>query len=335
MRGTLPRFSIRCGERMEIVNAGGLDGAQSALHPAGMHAAAIARLTWVMFAGGGAIFVIVMALLAYAILAPQASRAWLATRQVVAVGGIAFPVVVLTALLIYGLSVAHGLVREPDGPVLRVHVTGEQFWWRIRYEAGAGIPEDVVSANEINIPVGRPVRLLLTTADVIHSFWVPALGGKLDMIPGQINEIVLRADRPGIYRGQCAEFCGAAHALMAFDVVAHEPAQFARWAAGAVRGAREPVHPFLQRGKALFLASGCGACHRVRGTAADGDLGPDLTHVGSRRSIGAGMFPNNKGTLAGWIASSQHLKPNNKMPSFDLFRGEELRAIAGYLESLK
>lgn len=308
-----------------------LAGAQSALDPVGPHAAAVAQLSWVMFVGAGLIFLLVMALLAYSLAAGEGRRR-LADRRVVIAGGIAFPLVVLSALLVYGLSLAREIVAVPTETALPVHVVGEQFWWRVRYDTGA---TPIESANEIHVPVGRPVKFSLATADVIHSFWIPKLGGKLDMIPGQVNTLVLQADRAGIYRGQCTEYCGAAHALMAFEVIAHPAPEFETWLAAQRRGAREPVDPFLERGRELFLASGCGACHAVRGTPARGRLGPDLTHVGSRRTIGAGMFPNHKGTLAGWIASSQHLKPNNRMPNFDGFTGEELRAVASYLESLE
>ncbi|MCZ7661052.1 MAG: cytochrome c oxidase subunit II [Xanthobacteraceae bacterium] len=307
-------------------------GLQSALDPGSPQARAIAQLSWIMFAGAAAIFLLVMLFLAWALWAPAPRRRWLANRSVVVAGGIAFPIVVLTALLVYGLLLARDIVAEPQKEALQVHVVGEQFWWRVRYRDGAGVVE---TANELHIPVGRPVRLSLTTADVIHSFWVPGLGGKLDMIPGQTNTLTLTADRPGVYRGQCAEFCGAAHALMAFDVVAHAPEAFAAWLRAQAEPARDSIFPLEQRGRALFLASGCGACHVVRGTAAAGRLGPDLTHVGSRRTIAAGTYPNNKGTLAGWIADSQHLKPNNKMPSFDVLAGEDLRAIASYLASLR
>jgi cytochrome c oxidase subunit 2 len=309
-----------------------MTGVQSALDPAGPHADAVATLSWIMFVGGGLIFLLVMGLLALAL---SASRpGWLAHRNVIVLGGIAFPVTVLSALLVYGLVLTRHVTALP-GDAVQIHVIGEQFWWRVQYpgaDGGPGAPM-LETANEVHLPVGRPVRLTLTTADVIHSFWIPNLGGKLDMIPGQANALVLKADRTGVYRGQCTEYCGAAHALMAFDVVVRD--DFDAWLAAQRKPAHESIYPDEQRGKALFLASGCGACHAVRGTPADGKLGPDLTHVGSRRSIAAGTWPNNKGTLAGWIADSQHLKPNNKMPSFPVFTGAELRAVAAYLESLK
>jgi cytochrome c oxidase subunit II len=155
------------------------------------------------------------------------------------------------------------------------------------------------------------------------------------MIPGMVNSLTVVASKEGVYRGQCAEFCGASHAWMAFEVVALSPEEFDSWRANQARDAVSPSDPFLARGQELFLTAGCGACHRVRGIGADGSLGPDLTHVGSRRRIAAGSFPAHAGTLAGWVAGSQTLKPGNKMPSFDLFTGEELRAISAYLESLR
>ncbi|TCT01557.1 cytochrome c oxidase subunit II [Aquabacter spiritensis] len=310
-------------------------GVQSALAPAGSAAAGIATLTWIMFAGAAIIFLIVMACVAFALFAPQERRAFLSDHRMVIGGGIIFPFVVLTALLVYGLVLTRDLVRAPGTEPLEIHVTGEQFWWRVHYPAATAETPPLVTANEIHVPVGRPVRFLLTSADVIHSFWIPSLAGKLDMIPGHTNRLLLEAERPGIYRGQCAEFCGSAHALMAFDVVAHTPEAFEAWMRGQREDARQPVTTLRAQGRDLFLESGCGACHTVRGTSAAGTLGPDLTHVGSRRTIGAGLFPTNRGTLAGWIASTQHLKPASKMPSFGVFTGEQLRALAAYLDGLK
>jgi len=170
------------------------------------------------------------------------------------------------------------------------------------------------------------VELSLVSADVIHSFWVPSLAGKVDLLPGRSTRLHLTADRPGVYRGQCAEYCGGPHAKMAFHVIAETPEGFEAWR----KNQRRPA----AAGNALFAAR-CATCHTVRGTSAAGTLGPDLTHVGSRMSLGAGTLPNNEGTLAGWIASSQHIKPGNLMPSFKDLTGEELRALAIYLEALK
>jgi cytochrome c oxidase subunit 2 len=307
-------------------------GVQSVLDPAGPNAAHIARLSWIMFAGGGVIFLAVMALLAWALAAGR-SRRVIASHATIIAGGFVLPVLVLTGLLVYGLVLTRSTAARDDRAALRIDVVGEQFWWRVRYETDD--EQGVETANEIRIPVGRPVRFSLRTADVIHSFWIPALGGKLDMIPGLTNTLVLQADRAGTFRGQCTEYCGAAHALMAFDVVAQPAQEFEAWLAGQGQPAREPGDDVTRRGRDLFFAAGCGACHSIAGTDATGRIGPDLTHVGSRLSIAAASYPNNRGTLAGWIASSQHLKPNSRMPSFGLFSGEELRAVAAYLESLK
>lgn len=316
------------------ISLSGCDGVQSVFEPKGRNAGAIMTLGWLLFIGAALIFLFVMALAAYAAFARSDRRHRLASSRLVIGGGIVFPVLTLTALLVYGLLVADELTGAPERDALRIEVIGEQWWWRVHYlDEGGDV--DVVTANEIRIPVDRPVEFVLRTADVIHSFWVPQLAGKLDMIPGRTNSFVVRAETPGIYRGQCAEYCGGAHALMAFFVVAETPAEFAAWMARQRQPAAEPATPFLARGRALFLSSGCGACHRVRGIPAEGLVGPDLTHIGSRLSIGAGIFPNNVGTLAGWIADSQHLKPDNEMPSFEIFEGRELRALAAYLESLK
>ncbi len=311
----------------------GCAGVQSALDPAGRDSRLIAEIGWIMTAAGAAIFVLVLALLAWAIYAPPRARTWLGSRAVVVWGGIAFPVVVLTAVLVYGLALAGGMVRPPADP-LRIAVTGEQFWWRVHYLGAGGGPK-VASANEVRIPTGRPVEFLLTSADVIHSFWIPNLDGKLDMIPGRENRLVLQASRPGIYRGQCAEFCGLQHALMAFDVVAYQPPEFADWLEAEARPAAAPADDFLARGQKVFSENGCGACHTIRGTDAAGTIGPDLTHVGGRLSLAAGTLANNPGAFAAWVAHSQEIKPGNLMPSFDMLAAEDLRALAAYLESLK
>ena len=187
----------------------------------------------------------------------------------------------------------------------------------------------------MHLPVGAPVELVLRTADVIHSFWVPSLAGKLDMIPGRTNVLRMRAIRAGLFRGQCAEFCGAQHTLMAFHVVALDKADFDAWWASAVQPARQPAPGLRETGQRLFVSAGCGACHAIRGTPAAGDLGPDLTLVGARPSLAAGTLPNTVGAMAGWIASAQHLKPGNRMPSFAQLDGRELRAIAAYLAGLE
>jgi cytochrome c oxidase subunit 2 len=273
----------------------------------------------VLFVGATLIFVLVMALAALAV---WGRPAWLASERMVLAGGIAFPFVVLTALLAYSLTLNSAPSAPPE---LRIEVVGHQWWWQVRYLDAQGAP-DFETANEIRIPAGAEVEIALASADVLHSFWVPSLAGKLDLVPGKDNRLRLVASRPGMFRGQCAEYCGGPHAQMALFVVALEKSAFEEWRALQRRPAKSS--------HALFEAR-CAACHTVRGTAARGTLGPDLTHVGSRVSIGAGILPNNRGAIAGWIASSQHLKPGNLMPSFGELRGEELTALAAYVESLE
>ncbi len=300
------------------------DGIQSTLNPQGPDAAIIAEMSWVLFAGASVIFVAVMAIAAYAVFASRERAQRLSPRLLVVGGGIVFPVVTLFALLVYSLARA-GSLHPVEDDALRIEVVGEQWWWRVHYLDAEG-RRDFATANEIRVPAGRPVELLLRSGDVVHSFWVPVLAGKLDMIPGRTNRLRVRAAQPGEFRGQCAEYCGGPHAFMALYFVAEEPVRFEKW-----RDAQR--RPAAQENE-LFIAN-CAGCHTVRGTPAAGLLGPDLTHVGSRLSIGAGMLPTNEGALAGWIASSQHLKPGNLMPSFQHFSGEELRSLAAYLGSLQ
>ena len=306
----------------------GCTGIQSVLEPYSAHAEQVAEIGWVLFVGAALIFLLVAALTIYA-LAPK-RESWIASRNFIIAAGIVFPVVTLSALLVYTLIAARDITAATGGAALKIEVVGEQWWWRVRYPDFV-----VVTANEIHIPVGQPVEFILTTADVIHSFWVPNLAGKLDMIPGHINRLRVQANREGVLRGQCAEYCGGPHAKMAFYVIAEPVEEFERWLANERAIARRPDNAFLAQGEKLFLENACATCHAIRGTGALGQLGPDLTHVGARVSIGAGILPNNVGTLAGWIVSSQHLKPENRMPSFNVFTGEELRALAAYLASLK
>ncbi|MGQ9368102.1 cytochrome c oxidase subunit II [Azospirillum sp. ST 5-10] len=325
-----PRTAAAGAALSLAVPLAGCGGSQSALAPAGADARAIFEIGQVLFVGGGAIFVGVMGLVLYAVLVrPERFRGGIGW---ILGGGLVFPIVVLFALQVYEFAVTRRLVAAGEPVDLRIEVTGYMWWWDVRYAGPGGTFR---TANEIVVPAGRRVEFVLTTADVIHSFWMPTLAGKLDMIPGHTNRFSLVAETPGVYRGQCAEYCGAQHALMAFDVVVLEPAAFAAWAERTARPAAEPADDFGRAGRAAFLEAGCGACHTVRGTPADGTSGPDLTHVGGRLTIGAGMFPNGAGALAGWIASAQHLKPENRMPSFDVFDGVTLRAIAAYLAGLK
>ena len=312
----------------------GCDGVQSALQPSGPHAGRAATLWWTMFWASAAILAVVTALALFATFARRHRPRALGGKGLIVWAGVAFPVVALTALLVWILTGTAALTRAPDERAMRIEVIGKMWWWEVRYLDEAGRPV-FRTANEIHLPVGRPAVLELTSSDVIHSFWVPRLAGKIDLIPGHVNRWRVEASAPGSFRGQCAEFCGLQHAKMAFWVVAHEPAEFEAWLAKERGPAREPQTPFTARGRSLFLATGCGACHAVRGTPAEGQIGPDLTHVGGRLSLAAGTFDNHVGTLAGWIADAEGLKPGNGMPSFDVLDGPSLRAVAAYLESLE
>lgn len=311
----------------------GCAGVQTPLDPWGPEAGRIAWLTWLLFGGGAAIFVLVMALLAWALLAPDRLRRGFRGRGFVIGGGIVFPVVTLVALLVVSLGVSRALVLPGAAAPLRIDVIARQYWWEVRYpDLGA----EVVTANALHLPRGQPVELHLSSGDVIHSLWVPNLHGKLDMIPGRVNRLRLTAERTGVLRGQCTEFCGLQHSLMAFTVVVQEPDAFAAWAARQEEPPAPPADPVLRRGMEAFGAHGCGACHAVRGTAWQGRLAPDLSRVGSRATLAAGALETHLGTLAGWIAGAQDIKPGNAMPAYGrAIRGDELLALAAWLDSLR
>lgn len=302
------------------------------LDPAGPFAEPVTTVSWVLFAIAAAVLTLVLFALGIALFSPRRWRMRLGGARLIWIGGLAFPVLVLSALLLYGLGLTSHLSDDPQPGEMRVRVTGEMWWWRVAYidDQGREVFQD---ANEVHIPVGRPVVFELDAADVIHSFWVPRLGGKKDMIPGRRNYLRLQADRPGSYGGQCAEYCGGPHALMGLVVVAHTPAEFDDWRAR--QAAPAPTAAMTTRGSEVFRASGCGACHTVRGTDFNGLAGPDLSHVGSRRTLGAGILPNNQGTLGGWISDSQALKPGNRMPAYPVLTGEDLRAVSAWLDSLE
>lgn len=246
-------------------------------------------------------------------------------------GGIILPVVILSALLVWGLGILTDPRRPGDGLVVRV--TGEQWWWRVEYWP-EGATEPIISANEIRLPAGQRAEIHLTSDKVIHSFWIPALGGKMDMFPGRDTMISLAPEKVGTYRGQCAEFCGASHAWMAFSAVVMEPEAFDSWLEAEAEDAVEPAGDAALRGRQVFLSEGCGACHAVRGTEAVGQVGPDLTHVGSRQTLGAGRMALTLEDLTTWISHSEALKPEVKMPAYDL-APDRLDDLARYLEGLK
>ena len=242
--------------------------------------------------------------------------------------GCGITVVVLAISMVWTVQVLAQIDSPASKPALAIEITGHQWWWEARYLSDQ--PGQVfTTANELHIPVGRPVRLTLASADVIHSFWVPALTGKTDTIPGRTNLGWMQADRPGVYRGQCTEYCGEEHAKMALYVVAEPPARFAAWRQAQLQPAPGTALP----GQAVFEAR-CGACHTVRGTGAGGVVGPDLTHLMSRSTIASGILPNDTADLSGWIANPQALKPGSAMPATNL-NGTQLTQVVAYLETLK
>lgn len=316
------------------------DLTQSTLHPAGPAAAEIAWLWWVMLGAFTAVFVLVAILILSAVYRrpPRTSRGAgesghdgpappLGPTGFIVAGGVVLPVVVLTPLFLLSLRTSANL-RQPQ-EAMTVRVVGHMWWWEVRYPEG-----EIVTANEIHIPAGRPVRLELASVDVIHSFWVPRLHGKRDMIPGIENVFWIESAEPGVYRGQCGEYCGTQHANMAFQVVALPPREFDAWLAERTKPRPYPATEEERRGFAVFMKAGCAQCHAIRGTHAIGNVGPDLTHLGSRRMIGAALLPNTPGNLAGWIADPQAIKPGVKMPR-SYVAADDLPALVAYLEGLK
>ena len=317
------------------------EDAQSALEPAGIQAERIADLWWLFFIVLAAIWLAVMAVLVYG-LARGHGRDAPATderttrRQRLAVGSaIGASVLVLVGLATADVATGRGIASlaasHPDP--LYVRVTGYQWWWEVQYVDSVA-SRTFTTANEIVVPVGRPVRVNIEAADVIHSFWVPNLHGKRDLIPGYSNNIWIRADEPGLYRGQCAEYCGDQHARMALFVSAVEPDSFDAWYANQLRPAATPTDSSALRGMQVLTTGPCAMCHTVRGTGAGGRVGPDLTHLASRSSIAAGTLPNTRGHLGGWIVNSQAIKPGNRMPPMPL-SGPDLNALLDYLETLR
>lgn len=314
-------------------------GAHSALDPAGPQAAAIKSWLWdPMYTAAIITFVLVVVALLWAAFrrrpSTEPSTDLRHERALARAVGAATAVTVLVvfAVLILDGVVGHASTGAPPD-ALRVTVTGHQWWWAVEYP-GHSADEVATTANEIHVPIGRPVVIELRSTDVIHSLWVPSLGPKRDLIPGRTNTLRLQADRPGVYRGQCAEFCGAQHAKMAFEVVAEPPARFAEWLANQRSSPPPPADSVAQRGEQAFLNGSCPLCHAVAGTPAGGNIGPDLSHFASRGTIAAGTRPNTLGNLSGWIVDPQSMKPGTQMPP-NALTPADLHALTTYLESLR
>ncbi|HKP12317.1 MAG TPA: cytochrome c oxidase subunit II [Blastocatellia bacterium] len=312
---------------------------QSSLDPAGPDSARISRLWWLMLAVCTAVFLLVLGFLLHGVY-----RAWRReaaatddqskrrmTRAVTA--ATAATTLILFVLLVASVMTGRAISTKPDSDVIDVEVVGHQWWWEFTYKDAAA-SQQVSSANELHVPVGKTVVLKLTSRDVIHSFWAPNLQGKKDLIPGHFIIFPLRADREGTFRGQCAEFCGPQHAHMAFTVIAEPEDRFLAWLDAQRQPARPPADPLVARGQQVFLSKPCVMCHTVRGTPAGSRVGPELTHIATRPTIAAGTLEMNRGNLAGWVVDAQSIKPGSRMPPNSL-TSEELDALLAYLESLK
>jgi cytochrome c oxidase subunit 2 len=316
---------------LPLLPLAGCSGAQSALDPAGEEARIVAALFWWMLGGAGLLWLAVMSIALFATrrrAQPWSERA--ASRFILVCGAI-LPTMVLAVLLVFGLRMMPALRAAGDG--LRIHVQGEQFWWRVTYELPDGSRID--TANEVRLPRGARTEFVLTAQDVIHSFWIPPLGGKMDMIPGTTNRLVLQPTRSGHFRGACAEFCGPSHSLMSLDALVMEPEAFEAWVqARRAPPAPQPAPAGQANGQALFLAHGCGACHTVAGTPARGRIGPNLTRLSERPGIAAGILPNDAASIDRFIRETRDIKPGARMPSFAHLPPEDSAAIARWLETL-
>ncbi|HET8649825.1 MAG TPA: cytochrome c oxidase subunit II [Gemmatimonadales bacterium] len=321
-----------------LFGAWGCTRSPSTLSAHGTRAARVAPLGWYLVVASVVVVVLIIALVLIGIFRRHPAEQSPPTERPdglkwILYGGLVFPTVVLSGTLVWVLVVLGGSAAPERKAALTVQVIGHRWWWEVHY-LGNDSASRAADANELHLPVGQPVRLELSSSDVIHSFWVPELAGKTDLIPGQTNVTWIEADQPGSYHGQCGEYCGVQHAHMELTVVAQPPAEFARWLAHQRRPADEPRDSTARAGERAFVTGQCAMCHTVQGTRAQGKIGPDLTHVGSRRTIAGGMLPNTRGNLAGWIANAQALKPGSAMPQLYL-KPADLQAIVTYLQTLK
>jgi cytochrome c oxidase subunit II len=311
----------------------------SVLNPASPQVHFIDRLWDAMYVASIVVFVLVVAALLWAAfrrrrsLEPTDDPAQGRPMRTAVLLATGVTIAILFVFLVYDISVGRTITTNPGKNALQIRVTGHQWWWEVQYRDS--LPQNwMTTANEIHIPVGRPVVFELRSTDVIHSFWPPNLGPKRDQIPGNENSVWFQADSAGTYQGICAEFCGHQHAKMAFVIVAEPVADFANWLTRQRDTALTPTDSVARRGQEVFLGSSCVMCHAIAGTPAGSRIGPDLTHLAGRRTIAAGTLPNNRGNLAGWILNPQSIKPGAKMPATPL-PAKDLQALLTYLETLK
>ncbi len=310
--------------------------AGGSLDPQGPAAESMADLWWLMLALGAAVFVVFAVFLALGLFRPRPGETGPGSEQPHRFGawmigaGVAVPLAIITVVFAATVHAMRGVATTAPTGALVVDVVGHQWWWEVRYPE-----EGIVTANELHVPVGRDVALRLTSRDVIHSLWVPELGGKLDLLPDGVNTLVIKADAPGEFVNRCAEFCGLQHTLMSMTVVVEPPQQFDSWVAARRSPAATPDAGAARRGFDVFLGAGrCAQCHTVRGTAATGTTGPDLSHIASRPTLGAGPFPNNEANRRAWVSDPHTLKRGVAMPAAELSR-EDVEAVLSYLGSLR
>jgi cytochrome c oxidase subunit 2 len=324
---------------LALLALAGCRGEQTVFDPVSDEARNLLGLIWLFVGVCGVVWVLVVATLLAAIWrrrggdpAPEADSPRQIRRKTSIAGAlVGVTAAILVMFTLVSFAATHGV--ESQNAPLTIKVTGQQWWWQVEYQS-ADPTQLITTANEIHIPVGRPVRLQLEASDVIHSFWAPNLMGKQDLIPGRDNYLTISADRPGVFRGQCAEFCGLQHANMAFLVIAQPPAAFEAWRQKQLQPAAPPTDPLHSRGRQVFLNAPCVACHTIQGEVAGSRVGPDLTHLSSRATLAAGALTNTPANLDRWLADPQSVKPGNNMPRVPLSPADR-GALVAYLEELK
>jgi cytochrome c oxidase subunit 2 len=313
---------------------------QSTLNPGGPAAGKISTLEWTVLILFCIVGVIMCGLLLWVAVRKRGSLDWHERWDIgggqswITIGGFAIPFVILSFVFVYGLADMRAFPIYDGSVKPQIKVIGHQWWWEIHY-IGGPVQRQFITANEIHIPVGRPVDIELDTGDVIHSFWVPTLHGKVDLIPKQPNYIRIQADHEGTFHGQCAEYCGEEHARMMIIVVAQKPQDYQAWLDQQLQPAAAPASEEAIHGQDVFMSAACIMCHSVRGTPAQGHVAPDLTHLASRQGIAANTYPNDEADLEAWVTHAQSLKPGSLMPDLTQFNGTDLRALVAYLRGLR
>jgi len=320
-------------------------GIQSALDPKGPKAAGVLHLTWFLVGTATVVYVVVVAMLFYVLRRGSRSSVDLDHElgteiiehdrgmKTWVVAGTVLTTIILIGFVFVDLSTARSLSTVGGAEPLRIDVVGHQWWWEVKYP-DPDPQNDIETANEIHVPVGRAVLIKMKSGDVIHSFWAPNVQGKRDLMPGYDTDVMMQVDKPGRWRGQCAEYCGLQHAHMSFYMVAESMSDFDKWLASQSQSAVQPTDSQTAHGQQVFLSHACIMCHAIGGTTAGSRVGPDLTHLASRSTIAAGMLPNTRGNLAGWILNPQSVKPGCRMPPNPM-PGQDLQDLLAYLETLR